>query len=176
MYSTTRMLILPVPVSDYFCRNLNRQISVWNYMGFLRQPLDIGWSPHNIHFWLAWTHICSVFISTLILLLHPDRYSSADGDDEMEEEDDQFTCHKSFRPRSTTCPENREWRKRKLRGMRRPGTPPPAQSTSPVPPTSQSVDVTPEPSLPPPSEHFLQPAAFPRRHSYDVTSIMEEED
>ncbi len=96
-----------------------------------------------------------------------DRHSSADGDDELEEDDDQFFHHRMFRPRSHTCPENREWRRRKVRGMRRPGTPPPIMRRSGTPPGTQSVN----PVAPPVDINGLSN----RRLSHDLPS-MEEED
>ena len=61
-----------------------------------------------------------------------DRHSSAgEGDDEDEGDDDHFSLNcasRHFRPRSRTCPENRAWRKKKLKVMNRPPTPPPSSS------------------------------------------------
>ena len=65
-----------------------------------------------------------------------DRHSSAgEGDDEDEGDDDHFSLNSStrhFRARSRTCPENRAWRKKKLKVMNRPPTPPPCSSPIPL--------------------------------------------
>ena len=61
-----------------------------------------------------------------------DRHSSAgEGHDEDEGDDDHFSLNcasRHFRPRSRTCPENRAWRKKKLKVMNRPPTPPPSST------------------------------------------------
>ena len=106
-----------------------------------------------------------------------DRHSSAgEGDDEDEEdEEDQFslnTCsRRNFRPRSRTCPENRAWRKKKLKVMNRPPTPPPTSSPTPGMMTS-SLDVPISPCLSPMSGSYER---LNRRLSHELPSCAEEE-
>ena len=113
-----------------------------------------------------------------------DRQSSAgEGDDEDEGDDDQFSLQYSrqFRPRSRTCPENRAWRKKKLKVMNRPPTPPPCSSptpamlmsSSPTPAmlTSQLDMAAGSPSLSPMNSY----ERLNRRLSHELPSCAEEE-
>ncbi len=102
-----------------------------------------------------------------------DRHSSADGDDELEDDDDQFFHHRMFRPRSHTCPENREWKRRRLRGLRRPGTPPPVMRRPSTPPPILRQSGTPPDTQGAPSSDFDGSAI--RRLSHDLPSMEEEE-
>ena len=104
-----------------------------------------------------------------------DRHSSAgEGDDDDEGDDDHFslTCaSRHFRPRSRTCPENRAWRKKKLKVMNRPPTPPPSSSPTPGLMTS-SLDVPISPCRSPMSGSYER---LNRRLSHELPSCAEEE-
>ena len=104
-----------------------------------------------------------------------DRHSSAgEGDDEDEGDDDHFSLNcasRHFRPRSRTCPENRAWRKKKLKVMNRPPTPPPSSSPTPGLMTS-SLDVPISPCRSPMSGSYER---LNRRLSHELPSCAEEE-
>ena len=104
-----------------------------------------------------------------------DRHSSAgEGDDEDEGDDDHFSLthdSRQFRPRSRTCPENRAWRKKKLKVMKRPPTPPPSSSPTPGLMTS-SLDVPISPCLSPMNGSYER---LNRRLSHELPSCAEEE-
>ena len=103
-----------------------------------------------------------------------DRHSSAgEGDDENESDrDDHFslTAHPHFRPRAKTCPENRAWRRRKLKAMNRPPTPPPTSSPT-LGLISSSLDVPGSPCRSP-----LGGSMERLRSSRDLPSFEEEDD
>ncbi len=78
---------------------------------------------------------CSAFCYIVVFYSIADSASTEDKtktleEGEEEEEDDFFSLKQDFRPRSRTAPENREWRRKKLRTMNRPPTPPPSLSQS----------------------------------------------
>ena len=98
-----------------------------------------------------------------------DRHSSAGEGDDEDEGDDDFSLNCSsrhFRPRSRTCPENRAWRKKKLKVMNRPPTPPPSSSPTLGFMTS-SLDVLGSPNR--------SPLGGSRRSSHELPSFEEED-
>ena len=106
-----------------------------------------------------------------------DRHSSAgEGDDEDEGDDDQFSLQYSrqFRPRSRTCPENRAWRKKKLKVLNRPPTPPPCSSPTLAMLTS-SLDVPSSPSKSPLGGSVERLSRRSSRDSRELPSFEEED-